>query len=445
MEKPQKYYMQLSTLNTFSRDIKVLIRVTDKSELKPYTNEKGDGLLFNFSILDQEGSEMQVTCFNKTATKFFDLIEEGKVYEITGGYVKLNNRKFISSGKDYQLILNEASLIKPIVDEGNITYLKIKTRKLAELKEIPTHTVIDTVGYVLEASERQLVNTKNGEMYMRKVFIADDSEFKVEFALWKKNSEVEMEVGDIILIRNGIVSEFNGKNISGTDNTKITLNPRGLKEASALAKWIKGYNGTFKTYNIVKPKKEEGENVDEIDKTEVKRLDEIISGLFEMKGRSKEEPAGYYTIKATVSFFQHSDKNFYAGCPVKKCKKKLTDEENGYFCTACHQMVKVPAYYMTLNIRIKDCCSEHWADLFGPAAEKFLGITVEDYRELIVNNSIDRLEEISRKVDFLDFFMVIRAKLSTFNNIVKKKINVYKTERVNIHEEFDRLLRQISK
>lgn len=447
IEKPKnKFYTPLNSLNTLARDIKLLVRVIDKGDLRPFTNEKGVGHLFNFSILDQEGAEMSVTCFNKTAAKFFDIVKEGSVYEINGGYVKMNNRKFNSTKADYQLILNDSATVNEVKDEGTITNMNVNIKKLCELKHLPLHSIIDTVGYVTEVGDQHVVSTKNGELQLKKIYIVDDSEYKVEFTLWKKNSNINIEIGDIILVRNGAVSEFNGRNISATDNTKIVINPRTLKEANSLAKWITNFEGSFKTYAIVKEKKEsnaDNNTREEIDKSKISRIDNIIEQLILKRTPYKDECSSFNTIKAVVTYFQHSEKNFYPGCPVKKCKKKLVEEENSYYCCTCNSSVKVPAYYMTLNIKIKDCLSEYWIDFFGATAEKFIGMSVENYKEIVLKNNKAKMDEISKNIEFKSFYFVIRAKLISFNNILKRKINVYKSEAVNIGQEFLRIYNEI--
>ena len=426
LEKPKhKLYMQISSLNTFSRDIVLLVRVTDKSELKTYKNEKGDGNLFNFNVMDQEGNQVQVTCFNKVALKYYNILNEGNVYEINGGYVKLNNKKFNAVNSDYQIILNDSSLIKEVQDEGNIKNIKLDLKKLADLPSLSMHSSIDTIGYVVEASEKSICKTKNGEMTMRKIFIADESGYKVELPLWKKHADLPIEVGDILLIKNASVSEFQGRNISATDNTRITINPRSFKEVNDLSNWINEYHGEYKTY-MKKDKKEDGDESEEkINKDQVYRLQEVMNL---MDCSKKEDLSPYCTIKGVIIFFVHSEKNFYAGCPTKKCKKKLIEEDtSNYFCTACNVSYKVPNYYMTLSFRVKDCCSEHWVDLFGNTAEKFLNIKVDEYRDVLLSGNTKRLEEISRNIEFKEFFMTVRAKAISFNNILKRKINVYKT------------------
>ena len=59
------------------------MRAEIPEEVKTYS-QKSTGKLFYFIVLDREGSEMQVTCFNKAADKFFEMVEENEVYEIKG-------------------------------------------------------------------------------------------------------------------------------------------------------------------------------------------------------------------------------------------------------------------------------------------------------------------------------------------------------------------------
>ena len=198
------------------------------------------------------------------------------------------------------------------------------------------------IGCVVEAADKSICKTKNGELQMRKIFIADDSGYKVEFPLWKKHADLEIGVGDILLIRNASVSEFQGRNISATDNTKVTVNPRSLKETVELSKWMEGYKGDFLTYVPKKEKKEDSteEHEEKINKESVLRVQDIMNTL--TGASKKEELSSYSTIKCIVTFFQHSDKNFYAGCSKKTCKKKLIEEENSFFCTSCNQKCTTP-------------------------------------------------------------------------------------------------------
>ena len=54
-------------------------RVTAKTELRRWSNAKGEGTLFSIELLDSAGSAIKGTFFKEACDKFFNLIEEGKV------------------------------------------------------------------------------------------------------------------------------------------------------------------------------------------------------------------------------------------------------------------------------------------------------------------------------------------------------------------------------
>ena len=130
-------YTSLKQLTTFSRDFIIFVRVTKKSEIKTFETKNNNmgtssqGKLFYFIVLDRDGNEMQCTCFNKAVDKFFDEIEEDQLYEIKGGYVKLNDKKYTRIKSDYKIVLDENSKITKKIDNGtikknNMTIVKIK-------------------------------------------------------------------------------------------------------------------------------------------------------------------------------------------------------------------------------------------------------------------------------------------------------------------------------
>ena len=56
-------------------------RITSKSELRRWSNAKGEGTLFSIDLLDSDGGEIRATFFKEACEKFFPVLEEGKVSE----------------------------------------------------------------------------------------------------------------------------------------------------------------------------------------------------------------------------------------------------------------------------------------------------------------------------------------------------------------------------
>jgi len=65
--------MPIKCLNQFSQDWRIKARVVKKpTALKPYKNERGQGQIFNFDLIDREGTLIQATMFNEVAIRWFE-------------------------------------------------------------------------------------------------------------------------------------------------------------------------------------------------------------------------------------------------------------------------------------------------------------------------------------------------------------------------------------
>lgn len=53
--------------------------MTNKGEMKHYSNQRGAGKLFSIDLLDGEGDEIRGTFFNESADKFYDALQTQQV------------------------------------------------------------------------------------------------------------------------------------------------------------------------------------------------------------------------------------------------------------------------------------------------------------------------------------------------------------------------------
>ena len=340
----KNYYHPLGSLTTFTKDIQILVRCLKKTDVKNF-NTRNSGSLFSFNIMDQEGSEMQVTCFNKACDKFFPLIEENKVYEIIGGYVKINDKKFSSVKSEYKLILEENTRIEEKEDDSSIKQISFNFVKILDVGALPVHSTVDVYGYVMEASEKVTKHTKMGkDAQIRKVVLVDDSEFKIEFTLWKTHADDErIVVGSVVSIKNAKVGDFNGRSLSTVDDTKILVDPE-FPQVQELKYFFDNFKSEWRTFSGVSGS--HGGNTEAAQNSPVICIKDALSIL---DAGEPDDRIGTVKIKATICTINHSEKNFYAGCPEKICKKKLVPETYGFSCPNC-QTQKNPMYYYTLSL-----------------------------------------------------------------------------------------------
>jgi len=452
-------YTPLKQLTTFSRDFIIFVRVLKKSGIKVFetrnnTNSSNSistqGKLFYFIVIDKDDNEIQVTCFNKAVDKFFDLIEEDKLYEIRGGYVKINDRKFSRSKSDYKIVLEENTIITKKSENGIIKQKPINITLIKDIQTLKLYSIINLCVIVIDVGEILMKNTRNGLQPLKKITVGDISQYKIELSLWRSHSQWEIEKGDILLLNNVKVGEFKGKNVSTFDETTIKKNPDLSYECvKNLDEFVKNKRYNLENYFL------ELENLNEIRAQKVKELEDMSFCTVYIKDVLEylddiDDVVNISKISATVTQIMHNEKNFYLGCNDKNCKRKLIliSEEGSmneeFFCPNCRRKTTTPNYYYTLSLRVKDTSCEQWIDIFGKTAESIMGYTAEDYKEILDRKEKDKLKEISDRIEFKEFNFWVKPKLQMFNMSSKKKLYAYRIEPVDKKSEMYKLVDYLS-
>ena len=442
-------YTSLKQLTTFSRDFIILIRVTKKSEIKTFetrNNSMGSqsqGKLFYFIVLDRDGNEMQCTCFNKAVDKFFDIIEEDQLYEIKGGYVKLNDKKYTRIKSDYKIVLDENSKITKKIDNGIIKKNNMTIVRIKDIQNMNLYSIVDLCVVVLNVGEKMIKNTRNGSQPLKKIVVGDVSKYKIEISLWRVHSDTNVKFGDILLINNVKIGEYKGRTLTTFDETCIKINPPKTNE------YVKELE-EFIQKNDIKSEFLDLENTSEM-KTETKEdsenytsvhIRDVLESLDEF-----EDVTNLSKVTAIVTQILHNEKNYYPGCSDRNCKRKLKIEGDSdeYICPNCRKSTKNPTYYYTLSLRVKDASTEYWIDIFGKTAESIMKCTAEEYKDFLENRDDEKLKEITHKVEFKVFNFWVKPKIQTYNTVSKKKLYAYRIEPYNEKVEAHKLVRYLLK
>ena len=471
-----KVYTSLKLLTTLSKDYKLLVKVTSKGEIKQYRS--GKGKLFSFVIMDELGNKMQAVGFDKIADKFKDEIVENNIYEITGGYIRTADKRFDPPGSDYKLILTESTTITKKDDEeknfkDKFTDPDNKFWNINEIKEAQINTIVNVVCLVGDKGEPTYKDTKSGSILIRKMFVLDQSNEKMELTLWRNLTQLNMNNGDILVCKKVRVNDFGGKNLTSTTESKIYINPI-ISDFPEIAKEIqslklfaeqneinKGINPQSDNNNDNNIKKNEStkaniaSNKPEINNNNINNnntiqkkefndkivyIDSILDEMNKYALTDFDHRFPFYKIRATVTHLGHTEKNFYPGCPNRECNRKLTFSNGDWICQSCRQSFKTPRYYYSLNIRVKDCSSEYWVDIFGKPAEMIMNINADDYRNILVNRDEEKLGQISEGVEYKEFYFLLKVRLNKYNDTTKKKFTATKIERINKKESTGKLM-----
>jgi replication factor A1 len=474
-----KVYTSLKLLTTLSKDYKLLVKVTSKGEIKQYRS--GKGKLFSFVIMDELGNKMQAVGFDKIADKFKDEIVENNIYEITGGYIRTADKRFDPPGSDYKLILTESTTITKKDDEeknfkDKFTDPDNKFWNINEIKEAQINTIVNVVCLVGDKGEPTYKDTKSGSILIRKMFVLDQSNEKMELTLWRNLTQLNMNNGDILVCKKVRVNDFGGKNLTSTTESKIYINPiitdfpeiakeiQSLKLFAEQNEINKGINPQSDNNNDNNIKKNEStkanvaSNKPEINNSNINNnntiqkkefndkivyIDSILDEMNKYALTDFDHRFPFYKIRATVTHLGHTEKNFYPGCPNRECNRKLTFSNGDWICQSCRQSFKTPRYYYSLNIRVKDCSSEYWVDIFGKPAEMIMNINADDYRNILVNRDEEKLGQISEGVEYKEFYFLLKVRLNKYNDTTKKKFTATKIERINKKQSTGKLMNDL--
>lgn len=433
-----KHCQFLSYLTTFTKEIHLFVKIERKYELRVFKNKRTnqDNKLFSVKMIDTEGFEMIATAFGEVADKFYDLLKEGGTYEIKGGYVRINEKKFSSVKADYKLLFDERTEIIPRPDNGLFNKIQYNFSTIEDLNNLAIGAIVDILAIVIDVQEPVTLNTKNGPQQIRRLRMGDASGYKIEITLWRQLSEIHIEPNTMVLIRNVRIGEFNGRNLSTVDGTEITFeeNLPKIEEVEILRKFISSGEIEWKFLPS------SGTTMDSSSPIEAKYIKEILDEVdledisYEKQfssQKSKGERRPLIKFKATICSITHSERNYYMGCPEQQCKKKLVQDNNGTFCENCNKPVPQPKFYFTIQLRVRDASCDHYVDVFGEVAAKILGCTAEEYKTYIDTNDTVKLNSITEKIEFHDYFFIGSCRITEYNGLRKKRINCYRIEPID--------------
>ena len=105
--------LPIEGLSPYSNNWTIKARVAQKSEIRNWSNARGEGKLFSVTLMD-ETAEIRGTGFNLAVDHLYDKLEEGKVYYISKARVNLAKKKFNNVGNDYELALDKNTEIEEV-------------------------------------------------------------------------------------------------------------------------------------------------------------------------------------------------------------------------------------------------------------------------------------------------------------------------------------------
>lgn len=105
-------------LSPYQNNWTIKARVTQKSDIRSWSNQRGEGKLFNVTLMDETG-EIRATAFNAVVDELYEKFEEGKVYYLSKGRVNLAKKKFSNVQNDYEINLEKNTEVEEVGHSTN--------------------------------------------------------------------------------------------------------------------------------------------------------------------------------------------------------------------------------------------------------------------------------------------------------------------------------------
>ncbi|KAK3037620.1 hypothetical protein RJ639_030397 [Escallonia herrerae] len=439
----------IAALNPYQGRWTIKARVTGKGELRHYNNSKGDGKVFSFDLLDSEGGEIRVTCFNAVADQFYHQIEAGKVYLISKGSLKPAQKAFNHLRNDHEIFLEITSTVQPCSEDDNsIPQQNFHFRSISDIEGMENNSILDVIGVVSYISPSSSIMRKNGTETQRRILhLKDMSGRSVELTLWGSFCNAEGQtlqntcdsgVFPVLAVKSGRVSDFNGKAVGTITTSQLFIEP-DFPEALKLKAWFDREGRNTPSVSISR-------ETTTIGRTDVRKT---ISRIKDERLGTSEKP-DWITVCATLSFMK-VDNFCYTACPImigdRQCNKKVTNNGDGKWrCDRCDQSVDDCDYRYILQFQIQDHTGLTWVTAFQECGEEIMGISAKDlYYLKYEEQDDDRFAEIVRNALFNKYIFKLKVKEEMFSDEQRVKSTVVKVEKVNFSSETKFLLDLLEK
>lgn len=146
-------------LSPYQNKWTIKARCTSKSDVRHWSNQKGEGKLFSFNLLDDSG-EIKVTGFNDAVDNFYNLIEEGKVYFLSKARIGIAKKQFSNVANEYEITLDGNSEISLCTDTENVPQVKYDFIDLSSLDQKEPNSIIDVIAVVKDVAEISQITSK---------------------------------------------------------------------------------------------------------------------------------------------------------------------------------------------------------------------------------------------------------------------------------------------
>jgi len=425
----------------------IKVRVTSKGLMREFKG-KNTGKVFSFDVIDEQGTEIRVTCFNKEADRFFSVVFPKKVYFIKRGRIKTNNG-FSRIRHDYAITCTANSEITEFTgDVSNFAKRKFNFVSIGELPTVPEASFCDVAAVVDSIAEMNLFQSKGRQLKKRVITIKDDTNYAVHCTLWANMAEefdqTKLPRGSVVVMPGCKVSSFGGRSLS-CNMLMMGEDIDYLERAKNLEHWWVngGCNDEVKQMSVEsKPMVAERLTWAEFENSK--------------KGYNHEGKPNwrgdYFNLKGTVTLYYNGQNGnqerrrnpWYNSAPDPNVQAKVIQKSDGtWFCEKNNTTYDsyIPQYI--LSFAVADAVGSRFARTFNNIAENLLGFSAAEAERTLKSNEME-YNNMFRKQVFQDKMFTFRARSEVYENVPRMRIDCVRASPIDFVEECEYLLKILS-
>ncbi|KAL4067797.1 hypothetical protein V8B97DRAFT_1940400 [Scleroderma yunnanense] len=415
-------------LSPYQNNWTIKARVTQKSDVRTWSNQRGEGKLFNVTLMDESG-EIRATGFNTVVDALYDRLEEGKVYYISKARVNLAKKKFSNIQNEYELSLERNTEIEECLEASSVPMIKYNFTPLASLEELQKDSICDVIGIVKEVGSLDQITSKAGRtVQKRDLTLVDKSQYSVRLTLWGKQAETFAADDLPVVAFKGVkVGDFGGRSLSMISSSIMTISP-DIEDAHFLRGWYDGIGSdkTFQSHSNAMSSA--GSSFPGFNREEMRSLHDVKQSQLGMSDKPE-----FFSTRATVMHIK-SENIAYPACPNQGCNKKVTEINDGWRCEKCDKTHPRPEYRYIISLAVADWSGQVWLQGFNDTGVVVFEKSADEVMEMKDRSDSDYIAFMAQATG-KTFNFSCRAKQDTYNDQTRVRYGISKISPLDYHEE----------
>jgi len=437
----------IAQLNMFQNRWTIKARVISKSEIKTWSNARGEGSLFSIELLDSSGMDIKATMFKEAVDKFYNLIQVGKVYTLSGGRIKVANIQYNTCKSQFELNFDQNSSIRLEDDTGDIQAQSFDLVKISDLEKVEVGKSVDIIAVVQEIGDVQSLTSKKSGREIQKcdLTLIDNSGLQVRLTLWGNqatNAKTDIATSRVVAFRKTRVGDYGGVSLSGASG--FFLEPK-IPETETLVQWWDSEGSSGQAVRSLSMISGGGGKM---------ALFEERKGIANIKKEGlgySNEKGDYLSFKAHFTFLKKDKEGgaWYTACPNKEepCRnryKVMQTTDGNWQCDRCQGTYPNCTRKWIFSATVADDTGSTWVSVFDDQAMTLFDGTTADHAFAQYDNQ-DVYDSYFAMAMHTEWILKCRVKQETVNDEARLKTQIVRIDAVDYVKECRDLLRAIQK